>query len=50
VTIHEYVEKAKKELDDMVEEYEKGNKASPIMWPLEAGEGEWVEQELAARF
>jgi hypothetical protein len=50
VTIHEYVEKAKKELDDMVEEHEKGHESFPEMWFLEADESEWVEQELAARF
>jgi hypothetical protein len=48
--LSEYITQAKKEIDDFEQLYVNGNKNDPEMWPLEADEGEWGDQELAARF
>lgn len=50
MTIVEYAEKAKKEIDDMVLMYVKENKKDPNNWPLDLPVGEWGEQELNIRF
>ena len=47
MTLDEYVEKAKKELDDFKKEYLKEYAKDPKNWPLEMDEGEWDEQENA---
>lgn len=48
--LHEYIKKAKQELDDMAKQFIEGNKSDPDMWPLEMDEETWGEQELAKRF
>jgi len=48
--LHEYIEKAKEELDTMLDKFVEENKLDPDSWPLEMTEEEWVEQELAERF
>ena len=50
MTIDEYVEKSKRELDNMAKMFKDGHEKEPKYWPLEMPENEWVEQELAARF
>jgi len=48
--LHEYIIKAKEELDKMYLRYLKEHDKHPDMWLLEMNKGEWGEQELAERF
>jgi hypothetical protein len=48
--IKEYIEKAKRELDDMQKMFEENYQKNPVDWVVEMAEEEWVEQEFAARF
>jgi len=48
--LEDYIEKAKKELDDLQNQFVESNKKDPDMWPLEMEETDWGDQELAARF
>ena len=50
MTLQEYIENAKKELDDMQLMWLENHGFDPDNWPLENEEGEWGEQELAQRF
>lgn len=50
MTLEEYVEISKKELDEFKENYLLDHKNDPENWHLEMGDGEWVEQELSFRF
>ena len=50
ITLDEYIEIAKGELDDMAKLFADGHEKNPEMWPLENGAGEWIDQELASRF
>ena len=50
MTIDEYAEQAKREIDDFVTMYKREHEKNPSMWPMENDEAEWGEQELAARF
>lgn len=49
MTINEYIEKAKNELDSMNATFKENNQKDPDHWPLEMTEEEWVEQEIAIR-
>lgn len=50
MTLQEYVEKAKAELDRFKENWLEENWKSPSAWPLDLEESEWEEQELSDRF
>jgi hypothetical protein len=50
MTLDEYVEKAKKELEDFKKIYLANQYTNPEYWPLEMPEGEWAEQEGMYRF
>jgi len=47
--LHEYIEKAKEELDAMLDKFVEENKLDPDNWPLEMAEEEWLDQEIAER-
>lgn len=48
--LDDYIEKSKKELEDLRKLYKKNHESDPENWPVEAEEGDWTEQELAYRF
>jgi len=50
MTLREYIELAKKELDSFEETWIEESENNPSFYPMEMDEGEWVEQELAIRF
>jgi hypothetical protein len=50
MTLDEYIDKAKKELEDFRKMYISNQYTDPENWPLELYEGEWAEQELTYRF
>ena len=50
ITIDEYVEKCKKELDEFEQIWKKENKKDPENWPMEMPEVEWGDHELTQRF
>ena len=50
MTIDEYVQKAKDELDEFADLWQEEHRADPNNWPLDFSEEEWAEQELAHRF
>lgn len=50
ISVQEYVEIAKSELDDMAQLYITQNEKDPENWPLENDLGGWGDQELAFRF
>lgn len=50
ITLDEYVEKAKQELDKFKQEWIEQHKEDPRNWPMRLGEGEWIQQELSHRF
>lgn len=48
MTIDEYIQARKRELDDMAAHFKEMNARDPEVWPLSMeGEEEWFEQELA---
>jgi hypothetical protein len=50
ITVEQYVELAKAELDRMVERYREEQKADPEHWPELRDLGAWGEEEMIARF
>ena len=50
MTLDEYIEESKAELDKFREHYKQENKKDPENWPLEAEDIDWAEQELGFRF
>jgi hypothetical protein len=50
ITLNEYVEKAKQELDKFKQEWSEHHNEDPRNWPMCLGEVEWMEQELSHRF
>jgi hypothetical protein len=50
MTVDEYVEKSKIELDNMAKMFKDNHEKDPNGWPVEMEEDDWTEQELAARF
>lgn len=47
MTVFEYIELRKKELDEFAEDWEKSRLACPSNWPNTLDEYEWYEHELA---
>lgn len=47
MTLNEYVERVKKDLDTFVVRYNKGKQTMPEFFPNEMSEGEWDEQLMA---
>ena len=50
ITLDEYVERAKQELDEFKQEWIEHHKEDPENWPMHLGEVDWMEQELTHRF
>jgi hypothetical protein len=50
MTLDEYIELAKQELEAFRDMYKEENKKDPDIWPLEMEKDEWGDQELAERF
>jgi hypothetical protein len=50
MTIDEYVEKAKKEIDGMAKLFKDNHEMAPERWLLEMEEDDWMDQEFAIRF
>ena len=50
MTIDEYVEKAKSELDNFRTKWLLAHENDPENWPLDLDEGAWGQQELDERF
>ena len=48
--LKEYIEQARKEINEMEKSYLEEHENDPEMYPLDRGEGEWNEEELAHRF
>lgn len=50
MTLEEYVESAKKEIDKFQRQWEKGRKKNPENYPEELDKDEWRDQEHVYRF
>lgn len=50
MNVSQYVELAKKELDDFEKMWNDGIQKAPNDWPKELNEEEWGDQEIATRF
>ena len=49
MTLDEYIDVAKRELDEMANKYRWESAADPEGWPLEMDEDEWAGQEADMR-
>ena len=50
MTLDEYIDKSKEELETLRKHYKEMSELDPENWPFEMNEGEWSEQELGYRF
>lgn len=50
MTLDEYIDKSKKELEIMRKHYKEMSDLDPENWPYDVTEEQWSEQELAYRF
>ena len=50
MTLDEYIDKSKKELETLRKHYKEMSELDPENWPLDMNECEWGEQELFYRF
>ena len=50
MTLDEYIDKSKKELETLRKHYKDMLELDPENWPCEMPEGEWNQQELDYRF
>ena len=50
MTLDEYIDKSKEELETLRKHYKEMSELDPENWPFEMPEGEWNQQELDYRF
>lgn len=50
MTLEEYVEMVKKDLDEFESNWKNSHESDPENWPMEMNEGNWDEQLLSYKF